>query len=363
MSETAAIRVLVVDDSVVVRRLVTDALRADPQIDVVGAAQNGRVALTKVAELSPDLVIMDVEMPVMDGIEAVRELRRTRPRLPIVMFSTLTERGASATLDALGAGASDYVTKPANVGSVTEGLRCISDQLIPRIKALCATRRLVGTLEAARPPRPPTPRGRAPSRAPVGVLAVGSSTGGPDALATVLAALPANLSVPVVVVQHMPPVFTRLLAERLDAGCPLTVREAEAGDVLVPGQVLLARGGAHLELIRKGTGVTARLSDAPPVNFCRPSVDVLFRSVAEVYGGAALGLVLTGMGRDGEQGAGAIRRAGGEIVVQDEATSVVWGMPGAVASAGQADRVLPLQRIGPELLTLVGRRVAAAGVT
>jgi two-component system chemotaxis response regulator CheB len=353
------VRVLVVDDSIVIRRLVKDALASDPQIEVVGIAQNGRIALDKIAQLKPDAVTMDIEMPEMNGIEAVRALRRTNPRLPVVMFSTLTERGASATLDALAAGASDYVTKPSNVGSFAESQNNIREQLIPKLKALTGTRRTAVAAVPPPPRRPAAPRSRT---GPFGVLAIGCSTGGPDALATVLPALPADLPVPVVVVQHMPPVFTRLLAARLDGQSQVSVAEAVHGEPLVPGRVLIAPGGSHLVVRRSGTSVVAELTEDPPENFCRPAVDVLFRSVAAVYGDRVLAAVLTGMGRDGEKGAGAIRDGGGEVVVQDDATSVVWGMPGAVAMAGQADRILALPQIGPTLAAALARSQTSAAV-
>jgi two-component system chemotaxis response regulator CheB len=356
----ARIRVLVVDDSVVICRLVTDALAADPDIEVVGIAQNGRVAIERVEELRPDAVTMDIEMPEMNGIEAVQALRRTHPRLPIVMFSTLTERGASATLDALAAGASDYVAKPAELGRVVENQQSIRDQLIPRLKALAGTRRVV---EPGVPPRPlPVPPARGARTCSFAVLAIGSSTGGPDALAALLPGLRAGLGVPVVIVQHMPPLFTRLLAQRLDGLSQVSVAEATEGEELRAGRVLIAPGGRHLVVRRSGTRIVAHLTEDPAENFCRPSVDALFRSVAAVYGERSLGVVLTGMGRDGESGARVIRSAGGEVFAQDEGTSVVWGMPGAVTMAGQADRVLPLPRIAPEVNAVLARTVTAAGV-
>jgi two-component system chemotaxis response regulator CheB len=360
-TSSGKIRVLVVDDSVVIRRLVTEVLSREPDIEVVGVAKNGKISLEKVAELSPDVVTMDVEMPVMNGIDAVRELHKTNPRMPVVMFSTLTERGGAATLDALAVGASDYVTKPSNVSGFVESQISVRDQLVPKLRALVGARR-VARPSVPRPPTPtPAPAARRRSR-PLSVLAIGSSTGGPDALATVLSALPSDLPVPVLIVQHMPELFTRLLAERLDKMCSLTVVEAVEGEPIVPGRVMIAPGGRHLVPRRRGTAVEAHLTDDPPENFCRPSVDVLFRGVAEVFADGVLGVVLTGMGRDGEQGAMVVRRSGGEVIAQDEDTSVVWGMPGAVAGAGQADRVLPLDRIGPEVVSALRRQASTVGV-
>lgn len=358
-----SIRVLVVDDSVVVRRLVSGVLAADPGIEVVGTAANGRVALAKIAQVNPDLVTLDIEMPVMDGLETLRHLRRAHPRLPVIMFSTLTERGAVASLDALELGASDYVTKPANVGSVTASMEAVRQQLVPKIHGLCA--RVVA------PPRPPAPTPLArvplapratPSRVTavdrIDVVAIGASTGGPDALATVLAALPADLGVPVVVVQHMPPVFTRQFADRLDSKVALHVLEASAGDPAVPGNVLIAPGDHHLRF--RGSqavpaGIVATLDQGTPEHYCRPAVDVMFRSVVETWGGHVLAVVLTGMGSDGASGSAAVVAAGGSALVQDEATSVVWGMPRAVVDAGVPAHVLPLDQIGPAIVERVRR--------
>ncbi|WP_409330291.1 protein-glutamate methylesterase/protein-glutamine glutaminase [Trujillonella humicola] len=345
------IRVLVVDDSVVVRKIVTDVLSQDPGIEVVGTAVNGRIALGKVEQLRPDLVTMDIEMPELDGIQAVRGIRAARNRVPIIMFSTLTERGASATLDALSAGANDYVTKPANVGSVAQSMESVREQLIPKIKALLGRPVTAGPARPAAPPPPVRPA--APRTAPVEkpeILVIGSSTGGPEALTKVLPALPASLPVPVLLVQHMPPVFTRQFAQRLDRLCALRVVEAVDGTPLAPGTVHLAPGDHHLTIRTGARGATTALSQGPPENFCRPAVDPLFRSAVDAHRGAVLGVVLTGMGSDGRQGAARIREAGGSVVVQDQATSVVWGMPGAVASAGLADEILPLDRIAETIL-------------
>lgn len=364
---------LVVDDSVVVRRLVTDSLSRDPEIEVVGFASNGRIAQAKVEQLAPDLVTMDIEMPEMNGIEAVRALRRSRHTMPIIMFSTLTERGASATLDALVAGATDYVTKPANVGSVQESLDRVASELIPKIKAFVPRRGGATAPAAAGPvaghaPAAALPSARVPASArravvtrqapaphPVSAIIIGSSTGGPEALSKVLGSLSAAPQVPVLIVQHMPPVFTRQLAARLDRLGPATVVEAADGDLLRPGHVYIAPGDHHLELSRSAGMLRVKLTDGPPVNFCRPAVDVLFRSAVRELGGQLLAVVLTGMGADGRTGCEDVVVAGGTVLVQDEPTSVVWGMPGAVATAGFAHRVLPLGEVAPTLESVMAR--------
>ncbi|WP_449386374.1 protein-glutamate methylesterase/protein-glutamine glutaminase [Cellulomonas soli] len=381
------IRVLVVDDSVVVRRLVTDSLSRDPQIEVVGVAANGKLAQSKVEQLAPDLVTMDVEMPEMNGIEAVRALRRAGHTMPIIMFSTLTERGAEATLDALVAGASDYVTKPANVGSVQESMAQVAGNLLPKIKALVASPAAGGRARGALGAGPvggPAAGARsagalapAPVRAPRAVVTrpeppvhplrlaiLGSSTGGPEALSKLFTALNKPLPVPLLITQHMPPVFTRQLAARLDRLGPALVHEAGDGVPLQNGHVYIAPGDRHLEVRRVGAALQTQLTDGPPVNYCRPSVDVLFRSAVRACGGDLLAVVLTGMGADGRTGCEDVVSAGGLVIVQDEPTSVVWGMPGAVATAGLAHRVLPLGDIAPTVeRVLHGAAVGAGGGT
>lgn len=359
------IRVLVVDDSVAVRRAISDALSSDPELEVVGTAANGALGLAKMAQLSPDIVTLDIEMPEMDGLQTLVELRKLYPRLPVIMFSTLTERGGTATLDALARGASDYVTKPSNTGSMAQAQAQVRAELIPRIKALTASgRRLPHGAPAPAPSAVPAPKVAAATIPPrpllpvrADIVAIGVSTGGPNALAEVIPRLPADFPLPVVVVQHMPPVFTRLLAERLSATSKLKVREGIDGGVVEPGTVWIAPGNQHMLLRREQTGVRVALNNEPPENSCRPAVDPLFRSVAQLYGNRAIGVILTGMGYDGLKGAEGLRLAGSRILAQDEATSVVWGMPGAVAHAGLADRILPLASIAPELVQMstIGR--------
>ncbi|HYC76462.1 MAG TPA: chemotaxis response regulator protein-glutamate methylesterase [Planctomycetota bacterium] len=367
------IRTLVVDDSATIRKIVCGALRFDPEIEVVGEAADGREALAQIESTAPDAVTLDIEMPVMDGLEALREIRRTRPRLAVIMFSTRTERGAVATLDALALGADDYVTKPSGAEGLPSAVQKLRDELIPRIKELCRSR--VARAEAAErrapPPAPPeAPRRVAPrpaqepfltsEREIVGgtrradLVALAASTGGPSALTDFFRALPRDLAAPILVAQHMPPLFTRLLAERLAARTGLDVREAVDGERLLSGMARIAPGDRHLVVRRERGAFYAALTDDLPEHSCRPAADPLFRSLAAAAGPNALCVLLTGMGRDGCDGARSVRAAGGAVVAQDEASSVVWGMPGAVVRAGLADEVLPLSRIPLE----VQRRVA-----
>jgi two-component system chemotaxis response regulator CheB len=353
----AKIRVLVVDDSVVIRRLVTDILSADPDLEVAGVAANGRIALDKITQVNPDIITLDVEMPEMDGLQTLATLRKTHPRLPVIMFSTLTERGGVTTLEALSLGANDYVTKPANVGSATAGMARVRDDLIPKIKGLCgrtwASRAKISATVPVVAKRETIAASVAVSNRRIDIVAIGTSTGGPNALAALVPQIPADFPVPVVIVQHMPPIFTRLLAERLNATSALTVREGMAGRELMPGEVWVAPGNHHMVLEKAASGWRIALNQEPPENSCRPAVDVLFRSVARSYGAAALGVVLTGMGQDGLRGSEHIREAGGQIIAQDEASSVVWGMPGFVARAGLADHVLPIEQMAGEILRRV----------
>ena len=346
------IRVLIVDDSVVVRRIVSDVLTADPDLEVVGTAANGKIGLAKIPQVNPDVITLDIEMPEMDGLEALKAIRKTYPRLPVIMFSTLTLRGGATTLEALSLGASDYVTKPANVGSVAAAQQSLRDQLIPKIKGLCGKAETIKT--ATRADRPsPAPRSSSSGSSQVDVVAIGVSTGGPNALSELLPAIPANFPVPIVIVQHMPPMFTKLLADRLNGQCKITVHEGIDGEPVLPGQAHVAPGDFHMIVKRQATRVVVGVNQEPAENSSRPAVDVLFRSVVKIYGAGTLGVILTGMGQDGLRGCELIREVGGQVLAQDEASSVVWGMPGCVIRAGLANQVLPLNQLAAE----IGKRV------
>ncbi len=353
------IRVLVVDDSVVIRRLVAHALEEDPEIAVVGTAANGSIALQRIPQYSPDVLTLDIEMPEMDGLETLRRLRRDFPQIRVIMFSTLTERGAAVTLEALTLGASDYVTKASNEGSLDRSMVRLREDLVPKIKQffiLPGRRPSAARLEV-------TPARMAPSlwrsqpvpqnTARPKVVVIGVSTGGPTALGAILPQLPAEFPLPILIVQHMPPLFTRFLAERLCTSCRLTVKEASQGDQVAAGQMLIAPGNFHMKVAAHDSGVHVYLDQSPPQNSCRPAVDALFSSIGETYGGAAIAVILTGMGQDGLRGAEILKAQGASILAQDEASSVVWGMPGAVVNAGLADRVLPLDQVVPEILRRV----------
>ncbi len=349
------VRVLIVDDSVIVRKVLSDVLSAHPATEVAGTAASGDLALSKLDQLKPDVITLDIEMPGRNGLETLAEIRKRYPRLPVIMFSTLTERGGKATLDALALGATDYATKPTSGEGLLGAAEQIRRELVPKILGLRPAPAPKTGAAASMPLAK-----RSPIRRRIDILAIGTSTGGPNALAEVVPRLPADFPVPVVLVQHMPPLFTKLLSERLNAASRLEVREGIAGKALVPGSVWVAPGGQHMTVVRKDGAVTLELNQDPPENSCRPAVDVLFRSVARAFGPNALAVVMTGMGSDGTQGAVAIRNAGGEIFVQDEASSVVWGMPGAVVAAGAADLVCPLNHLANEIVKRVSQRQSAA---
>ncbi|MBL8814471.1 MAG: chemotaxis response regulator protein-glutamate methylesterase [Planctomyces sp.] len=357
------IRVLVVDDSIVVRRVVTEELEVQPDIEVAGAASNGRSALEKLAVLNPDLVILDIEMPEMDGLTALSHLRQSHPVTPVIMFSSLTELGAAATLEALSRGASDFFAKPGGSGGLEASRKIIREELVPAIRALCSRKPAVPAAEMPSKTASPlvTPsqtrtRFSSPSAtsvARIDLLAIGASTGGPNALAEMFAALPGDLPVPILIVQHMPPMFTQMLAERLTKNSRIPTVEATSDTELRPGRAWIAPGDHHLVIVRDGLKIRTRVHQEPHENACRPAVDPLLRSVASVYKANCLVVILTGMGQDGLRGCEMIRTAGGQILAQDEASSVVWGMPGAVVRAGLADQVLPLSQMAGEVVRRV----------
>ena len=353
------IRVMVVDDSVVVRRLVAQALSNDLMLEVVGTASNGAIGLQRIPELKPDVITLDIEMPDMNGLEMLKRVRRDYPQLRVIMFSTLTERGAGITLQALSLGADEYVAKVSNEGSLDNSMNRLREEMIPKIKQFFRSPDSSQTaapayVPAVAPAHPARPLVQAMQARPK-VVVIGISTGGPAALAAMLPSFPASFPLPVLVVQHMPPLFTRLLAERLNESCQLKVKEAKQDDPVEPGTILLAPGDFHMKVVSKGGGVRVSLDQTPQQNSCRPAVDPLFASAAEVFGGAVIAVVLTGMGQDGLRGAGILKARGARVIVQDEASSVVWGMPGAVVNAGLADRVLPLDQVVAEILTITGR--------
>jgi two-component system chemotaxis response regulator CheB len=349
-----SVRVMVVDDSMVARRLVRDSLRPCTGIEVVATAGNGRSALAQIPECGPDVVVLDIEMPVMDGMMTLRQIHERWPQLPVVMMSGTDRRAAEATA----AGALAYVRKPSALRDRSHALTVTRDRLEPVLRGAGRPGRPVSRVPVAagplpaQPAAPPSGTQPAPDLRPPRVVLVGASTGGPTALGQVLPALPGDLGVPVLVVQHMPPVFTRTLARRLDARCALSVTEAEDGMPVLPNHVYLAPGGRHLVARQEAGRVVLRLDDGEPVQSCRPAVDVLLRSAAQVWGSRTLTVVLTGMGHDGLDGARELRTLGGRVIAQDRESSVVWGMPGAVARAGLAGEILPLAQVADAVVRL-----------
>ena len=401
-----SIRVVIVDDSAVIRGIVSRCLETDPDIKVVATYANGAHAVRQITDSNPDVVILDIEMPEMDGMEALPLLLKAIPDLKIIMASTVTRRNAEISLKALSLGAVDYIPKPESRYAGSDDFRT---ELVQKVKAHAAAKAkralraarpvtapsassaatAAGTASSStastpsitpRPQRPVTPStaapsgaaGAAPARAPSvalwgkqpivlrapsrtrpTILAIGSSTGGPQALFKVLGMLGPDLTVPVVITQHMPATFTAILAEHIQTSSKRPCKEAATGDVLQAGHIYVAPGDYHMTVVSDGTNKVIKLNQDAPENFCRPAVDPMFRSVAKAYGAQALGVVLTGMGSDGREGGRVLVDAGGTVIAQDEASSVVWGMPGAVATAGVAAQVLPLEQIPAAIIRLI----------
>jgi two-component system, chemotaxis family, protein-glutamate methylesterase/glutaminase len=345
------IRVLVVDDSALMRKLIPMILERDPDIEVVGTAMDGAFALKKIAELQPDVVTLDLEMPRMDGIETLRTIMRNAP-LPIIVFSTHSREGAYSTFKALALGAIDFVAKPKDAAA--GNLEPVALQLAEKIKV---AKRAGGpkTLPKAEVPSPAPQKNRTRAAIPPNrIIAIGISTGGPNALQYVLSQIPGDFPASFVIVQHMPEGFTDMFARRLDECCALEVQEAKSGDLLLAGRVLICPGNRHMMVRRMPRGEMVVLSDGPTINGHRPSVDVLFHSVAQEFALTAVGVLMTGMGDDGAEGLGAIKAAGGMTIAQSEDTCVVGGMPRAAIQKGYANKVLPLDNMASYLVSQYG---------
>jgi two-component system chemotaxis response regulator CheB len=336
------VRVLIVDDSSMMRQLLTSVLSEDPEIEVVGSAPDPFVARDLIKSLNPDVVTLDVEMPHMDGVTFLRKIMALRPT-PVIMISSLTQAGAQITIEALEIGAVDFVAKPTN--NVATGLTNLASTLQAKVKAAAHAkvghRRTAATVGSPRPARARTGKSR--------IVFLGASTGGVEAIKAVLMSLPPDCP-SILITQHMPERFTASFAERLNKECPMKVSEARHDDIVEPGHVYIAPGSHHLEVVRKGQGYACALSDGPPVSGHRPSVDVLFRSAARVVGRNAVGVILTGMGKDGAEGMLDMRNAGAITVGQDEDSSLVYGMPRVAFERGGVMRQYSLSKIGDALL-------------
>lgn len=366
--ETGPYRVMIVDDSAVIRGLLTRALESDPHITIVASVQNGKIAVSTVERQKVDVVVLDIEMPVMDGMTALPLIIKAQPGIKVIMASTLTLKNAEISLQALQAGASEYIPKPTSTGAISSA-GDFRRELTEKVKALgMAARGGMAAVAAGAKPAGTAVAGRGLARKPIvlramprtvpDVIAIGSSTGGPQALFEVMKSLAGNVSQPVLITQHMPATFTRLLAEHISRVSGIQCSEAVEGEAIIGGRAYVAPGDYHMTIEAEGQNKVIRLNQNPPENFCRPSVDPMLRSLSKIYGSRLLVLILTGMGHDGQRGSEVVTASGGAVIAQDEATSVVWGMPGAVAGGGLCSAVLPLKEIGPQVLKLVMRSAA-----
>lgn len=349
------IRVLIVDDSSVIRRTLKTVLLSDPDFNLVGAGCDGKEGVELALKLKPDLVILDVDMPIMNGLEVLAELKKKNPELPIIMFSSLVQKGSLITLDAISLGADDYFCKP-STGSAEETIELLKKDLLPRLKAVFKKNQsssgVFNLPQAAKKVLKENIKSVTPK-----ILAIGVSAGGPEALKILLTALP-PLPIPAIITQHMPAGFTKSLADHLNTQTKHAVTEAIDGDTLVAGKFLLAPGDYHMVLEPCLAGNKVRLNQNPPENYCRPAVDPMLRSVAKIYGASALTVILTGMGQDGLEGCKVIHKAGGKILVQDQATSVVWGMPGSVYKEGLAEEALSIHDLASAIMTRLNQKQA-----
>lgn len=361
MANLRKTRVMVVDDSALMRRMIPLILEKSPEIEVIATAVDGRFALSKAEKNRPDVITLDLDMPGMDGLTALKHIVRDFG-IPVVVVSSMTTRGAELTMKAFELGAMDVIAKPANAISVN--IKEIAQELIEKVLAIgrssLSKLHLDAPVEKPRCPKPIASRNKTADQ----VVAIGISTGGPNALTCMLPLLPADFPSAVLVVQHMPAGFTEVFAARLDKLCALEVREAKDGDLVTPGRVLIAPGDYHMKIKKAGLSTIVVLSSRPPVNGHRPSADVLFNSVAAEYGPSSVGVIMTGMGEDGAEGIGELRKAGARTLAQDEDTSVVFGMPKAAIKRGYVDRVVPLERMAEAIASEIiwkggGRQIAA----
>lgn len=362
------LRVLVVDDTIVYRKIVSDILSTIPGVQVVGTANNGKVAVNRISALKPDLITLDVEMPEMNGLEVLEQIQKISPATGTVMLSTLTTTGGDITIRALELGAFDFVPKP-QTGTMTENLEAVRKLLVPIVQAFKRRKELRDVLKS----RPaPTRKPVAPRPAPSGdvtkrmqrltsrktkseIIAIGISTGGPNALARMMPRLPADIGVPLLIVQHMPPVFTASLAKSLNAKCQITVKEAEQGETILPNTAYIAPGGKQMKIVAAGDGKNRliKITNDPPENSCRPSADYLFRSVASHYVGRSTGVIMTGMGSDGTAGLREMKATGAHVIAQDEASCTVYGMPKEPIESGLSDVIASLDDIASAILKTV----------
>jgi two-component system chemotaxis response regulator CheB len=368
LSDNQVLKVLIVDDTVVYRKIVSDVLAELPNVEVVGTAHNGKAALLKVRTLKPDLLTLDIEMPEVNGLEVLAELRKTAPQVGAVMLSTLTSEGGVMTMKALELGAFDFIPKPQS-GTMAANKKAVQDALKPILNAFSRSRRILGGRPKSQPvalTSRPTDQVRSKAFSPAlavqtrpsSIIGIGISTGGPNALAQLLPRLPADINVPVVIVQHMPPMFTQSLAKSLDQKCALDVHEAVDGEPLKPNAVYIAPGGTQMKIVAGSDGKrrVIKITDDPPENSCKPSVDYLFRSIAQMYVGRATGVIMTGMGSDGSKGLRQMKQNGAFVIAQDEASCVVFGMPKEPIETGIVDVVAPLGGIVSAVLSSISYR-------
>jgi two-component system, chemotaxis family, protein-glutamate methylesterase/glutaminase len=362
MSLSPSLRVMVVDDTVVYRKIVSDVLADIPGVEVIGTAHNGKAALLKIRTLHPDLLTLDIEMPEMSGLELLERMQTEAPNVGAIMLSTLTQEGGAMTMRALDLGAFDFIPKPQS-GNMAGNKKAVMEALVPLLRAFRRSRSPHGPLRSpktaippkidTKPPTPPAGTQRPQKRSlPSSIIGIGISTGGPNALAQALPKLPADIGVPVVIVQHMPPMFTQSLAKSLDGKCALAVHEAKNGEPLLANTVYIAPGGKQMKIVAGPGGLqrVLKITDDPPENSCKPSVDYLFRSIAEMYVGRATGVIMTGMGSDGTRGLMQMKQNGAFIIAQDEASCVVFGMPKEPIQRGIVDKVVPLHQISGEIV-------------